>query len=106
MAKKAISNPPEKSFQNTQFGGIKIGLKRVVLSTFLKQAISKFFRSNGLDIAFFDNETHFFLFPDGFLQKRVFMKTTYSPRGPPNDFQNVKNSPESPSPHTSSKMGF
>ena len=41
---KAISNPPVKSFQNTQFGGTN--LKRVVLSTFLKQTISKFFRSN------------------------------------------------------------
>ena len=35
------------------------GLKRVVFSTFLKQAISNFFRSKGLDMALFDNETHF-----------------------------------------------
>ena len=42
-----------------------------VFSTFLKQAISKFFRSNGLDIALFDNETHFYNFPDDLI-KNVF----------------------------------
>ena len=36
------------------------GLKRVVFSTILKQAISNFFRSNGLYMALFDNDTPFF----------------------------------------------
>ena len=46
-------------------------------------------------MALFGNETHF-------LQ---FSKTTCSPGDPPIDLQNVKNSPEPPSPRTSSKMG-
>ena len=61
----------------------------MVLSTFLKQSVSNFFRSNELDIALFDNETFFTIFPDGFEQKRVFLKTSCSPGDPPSDFQNV-----------------
>ena len=58
----------------------------MVLSTFLKHTISNFFRSNGLDIALFDNETHFFhYFPDDFEQKRVFLKTSCSLGDSPSD---------------------
>ena len=46
----------------------------------------------------------FYYFPDVFKQKRVFMKTTCSPRGPPIDLHNVKNSLEPPSPRTTPKM--
>ena len=73
---KTISNPPEKPFQNTQFGGTKFVLKREI-SQHRKQAISKFFRfhgldfsgsmdwilrCDGLDIALFDREKHFNFF--------------------------------------------
>ena len=48
-------------------------VKTYCFSTFLKQAISKFVRSNGLDMALFDNETHFFkLFSWSFLTQTCF----------------------------------
>ena len=56
----------------------------MVLSTFLKQAISKNFRSDGLDMALFDNETFFFLFfPEGFDQTRVFLRHLVRPEARP-----------------------
>ena len=56
-------------------------------------------------MALFDNETHFSkFFPDDFWQKRVFLKISCSPGDPPNDLQNVKNSPEPPTSYDPKKM--
>ena len=72
MAKNALSNSPDKSFFNIFFGETKICSKRMVLSTFKKQAISIFFCSNGLDMTQFDSERHFLLFFPTILLKKVF----------------------------------
>ena len=45
----------------------------------------------------------FHYFPYDFSQKRG-LNTSCSPGDPPSDLQNVKNSPEPPSPHTTPKM--
>ena len=72
MAKMPYPIHGNPSFQNIQFGETKIVLTPMGFSIFLKQAIFKFFRSNGLDIALFDNETLFETFsPTIFCQKRV-----------------------------------
>ena len=94
---KTISNPPEKSFQNTQFGGTKFGLKRVT-GNFSKKFVPMDWILRCLTMR------HIFtIFPEDFEQTRVFLKTSCSPRDPPRDLQNVKNSPEPPLPHTPPK---
>ena len=61
----------KNSFQNTQFGETK-NVKMSGFKHFSKtDNIYKIFRSNGLDIALFDTETLFSLFPTIF-DKRVF----------------------------------
>ena len=59
-------------FKIIQFREPKMCLKRRVLGTFQKEAISKFFCSNGLDMMLFDSETHFLLFFPMFFNKNVF----------------------------------
>ena len=90
---KMISNSTEPVVPKYPILWNKNASKWVVFSTFLKQTISLPPVTNGLDMASFDNETHFYFFPVEFDQTRVFLKTTCSPTDPPSDLQNVKNSP-------------
>ena len=86
------------SFQNTHFIETKNVFKLMVFITFLKQAMSNFFRSNGLDITLLDNETHFSLFSDDFLQQSSFLRLLDHLETLPGTIQNVKNSPRRPPP--------
>ena len=58
-----------------------------------------FFVTNGLDMALFDNDTHFYYVSRNFDQKLVFLKTTCSPTDPSSDLQNVKNPGPTPKCH-------
>ena len=61
------------SFQNIQSGLNKNSVKMKGFKHFFrKQAISIFFVANGLDMALFDNETHFLQFYQTMLIKNVF----------------------------------
>ena len=80
-------------FNRIQFREPKMCLKRRVLGTFLKEAISKFFCSNGLDMMLFDSETHFLLFFPRILNKNVFfLRLPVRLKSSLLTFQNVKNS--------------
>ena len=98
-------NSTRFAFQNTHSGETKIALNRVGFKPLRKRAIS-IFRSVGLDIVLFYVVKIFDTFYRSFLvKKRVFVKTSCSPRDPPNDLRNVKNSPEPPTIDEAPKMG-
>ena len=67
-----------------------------------------YFWFSGLDIALSGVIEHFlreFFSQSEIKKKRVFVKTTCSPRDPPNDLQNVKNRPAPLTTDMSPRMG-
>ena len=68
----------------------------MVLSPFLKKAISNFFRSNGLYVTQFDSERQFFYYLSrSFFPKKLFLSLVDRLESLLVTLQNVKNSPVS-----------
>ena len=80
--------------------------KRAKLNSAVLHWIRWSSRHDGLDIALSDVVEHFAYFLVIVDQKRVFKKTTCSPRDAPSDLQNVKNSPEPPTTVMSHQIGL